>query len=291
MTDKEAQKVLGQFIPLHYHFNMLKDEQRMQGFNKALQYVVKPGDKVLELGGGTGVLSFFAAQKADHVYYVEMNPELVKTAQHLLSLNKHGDRVEIIQADASEYLPPEPVDVVVCEMLHVGLLREKQAEMIDGFKKRYLEKFGDPLPRFVPEACIQAVQPVHVDFYHEGYYAPVIEFQNPVAEQPSTQELGDPVIFQMFAYESEIPLRCSFNDNLGIKADGQINALRFITKNPLAIVVEDQSTIDWFNQYLIIPLGTPIDVKAGDVINIRFDYPVGAEFDALTNSLNVTLTN
>ena len=47
---------LGQFIPVHYHHNMLMDQNRMHGFKSAIDYAVKPGMKVLELGGGTGAL-------------------------------------------------------------------------------------------------------------------------------------------------------------------------------------------------------------------------------------------
>jgi hypothetical protein len=39
------------------------------------------------------------------------------------------------------------------------LLRKKQIPVIDSFKKRYLEKFDGPLPVFIPEASIQAIQP------------------------------------------------------------------------------------------------------------------------------------
>ncbi len=291
MTTQIDQLVLGQFIPMHYHFNMLNDTVRMQGFKAALQHVVHPNAKVLELGGGTGVLSIFAAQQAAHVRYVEQNPELVETARRILRQNANGNKVEIIQADASQYLPPEPVDVVICEMLHVGLLREKQASMIRGFKRRYLEKFGGPLPIFVPEACIQAIQPVQQDFNYEGFYAPIIAFQNPVAIQEKTQDLSDPAVFQIFSYEDAIPQTCSWDGSIQISTDGQLNALRLITKNILAVILEEQRTIDWFNQYLIVPLDEPMQVHAGDEVAISFNYPTGANFDALTRSLDVSIVN
>ena len=126
---------LGQFIPLHYHHNMLLDPARMGGFKTAITQVVQEGSVVVELGGGTGVLSFFAAQKAKKVYYVEYNPELVSEARRILEGNNNGERVELIHADACTFTPPEPIDVVICEMLHVGLLREKQLEVIDAFKR------------------------------------------------------------------------------------------------------------------------------------------------------------
>jgi len=246
---------LGQFIPLHYHYNMLLDNVRMAGFRSAINRVVKPGATVLELGGGTGVLSFFAAQRARKVFCVELNLDLVDTARRLLKINNNGNRVEVVHADAFEYIPPEPVDVVICEMLHVGLLREKQAEMIDAFKKRYQSNFeGLPLPIFVPEAVIQAVQPVQQDFHYESYYAPVIMFQHPYGAQPQTIELGGPVIYHHMLYEQPFGLSCKWSGAVPITTEGTLNAVRIITKNILAIVPETQSTIDWHNQYLVQPI-------------------------------------
>ena len=65
---------LGQFIPVHYHHNMLMDQNRMHSFKSAIHYSVFPGAKVLELGGGTGVLSFFAAQKASQSLLRRIQP-------------------------------------------------------------------------------------------------------------------------------------------------------------------------------------------------------------------------
>jgi len=49
MTDESQ---LGQFIPLHYHVLMLQSAPRMQAFQEAIAAVVKPGARVVELGGG-----------------------------------------------------------------------------------------------------------------------------------------------------------------------------------------------------------------------------------------------
>lgn len=282
---------LGQFIPLHYHYNMLNDAARMQGFKAALTRAVRPGARVLELGGGTGVLSFFAAEHAAEVICVERNPELVATARRILDLNSNGHKVKIVQADAFHYLPPEPVDVVICEMVHVGMLREKQLPVIDAFKKRYLEKFGGPLPAFVPEACVQAVQPVEHDFDFQGYYAPTILFQDPMVEQSKTKGLADPFVFQMFSYEEAIPHMCGWDGRVRIAADGMLNSLRIITKNILAILVDEQRTVDWYSQYLIVPLAHPFEVAEGDEVQVRFRYPPGASLDALTATLHVARTN
>jgi len=292
-------KELGQFIPLHYHYAMLCDQHRMEGFNAAISHTVKPGAAVLELGGGTGVLSFFAAQNARKVYCVEFNPELVEKARGLLKNNRNGDRVEVIHADAFEYIPPEPVDVVICEMLHVGLVREKQMEMIDAFKKRYASAFkAAPMPFFIPMITIQAIQPVYYDFHFSGYHAPMSQFQNQYAVSPRTLELGEPVIYHKLVYEEPYGLSCKWSGAVPITVEGNLNALRYITKNVLAVAVENAaagqgsegeappapvpSIFEWYNQYLILPLETETLVKPGQQMNVSLDYPAGAPISALT---------
>lgn len=291
MKNKFESLELGQFIPLHYHHNMLNDTIRMKGFKEAINLVVKPGAKVLELGGGTGVQSFFAAQKAKKVYCVERNPELVSAARSFLAKNANGGKVEVIQADALHYLPPEPVDVVICEMLHTGLLREKQIPVIDSFKKRYWEKFGSPLPVFVPETSIQAIQPIEQNFHFEGFYAPTILFQDPCAIQERSKSLGNPEVFQLLTYAEPFSQTCHWDGEIIIAEDGQLNALRLITKNILAINMLTHSTVDWHTQYIIVPLSTPIAVSKGDHISIRFSYQGGAPLNALSDSLEVRLVS
>lgn len=291
MKNKFESLELGQFIPLHYHHNMLNDTIRMKGFREAINLVVKPGAKVLELGGGTGVQSFFAAQKAQKVYCVERNPELVGVARSFLAKNINGGKVEVIQADALHYLLPEPVDVVICEMLHTGLLREKQMPVIDSFKKRYWEKFGSSLPVFVPEASIQAIQPIEQNFHFEGFYAPTILFQDPCAIQERSKSLGNPEVFQVLSYAEPFSQTCHWDGEIIIAEDGQLNALRLITKNILAINMLTHSTVDWHTQYIIVPLSTPITVSKGDHISIRFSYQGGAPLNALSDSLEVRLVS
>lgn len=285
MTPLRDYAELGQFIPLHYHYNMLNDTARMQGFKAALDHVVRPGARVLELGGGTGVLSHFAARRAAKVWCVERNPELAAKAREILALNPYGKKIEVVEADAFDYLPPEPVDVVICEMLHVAMLREKQLAVISAFKERYLKKFGGPLPVFVPEAFIQAVQPVQQDFHFEDYFAPTILFQDPAAVQNKTCELAAPAIYQLTSYDEAYPLNCAWDGVIDIERAGTLNALRFVTKNILTIVIEERRTVDWHNQYLVVPLQEPLTVETGDRLHLHFDYPAGGSFSALTASL------
>jgi protein arginine N-methyltransferase 1 len=276
-TDHE----LGQFIPLHYHFNMLDDLARTGAFEEAIASTVRPGSRVVELGGGTGVLSFFAARGGGRVWCVERNPSVAREARRLLELNGYAESVEVVEADAFDYVPPEPVHVVACEMLHVTLLVEKQLPVIAAFKQHYLAAFGPPLPRFIPEAILQAVQPVQQSFDYHGYVAPTVHFQAGTVEQPRTEELGDPVVFQTLAFADSFPQRIEWRGHLAVTRRGSLNAVRFITKNLLAILPAEQRSVDWLMNYLIVPLETAIEVEAGDTVEIAFDYAAGGPLNSL----------
>lgn len=280
---------LGQFIPLHYHHNMLMDENRMGNFKAAIEYAVFEGAKVLELGGGTGVLSCLAASRASKVWCVEFNPELVAESRRLLALNHHGDKVEVIHANAFDYLPPEPVDVVICEMVHVAMLREKQVEMIEAFKQRYLRRFGAPLPLFIPEAVIMALQPLQQSYVFHGFHAPIIQFQRPGLAYQGSSALASPVIYSLLDFAQDNSREIRWSGNFVLEQDGTVNALRFITKNILTVMPEQSASIDWLIDYLVLPLATPLEGSSGDVLSVSFDYMTGGSIRSLQQSLCTTL--
>ena len=260
LIEREAESCyLGQFIPIQYHHNMLMDSNRMDNFKAAIQYRIFEGAKVLELGGGTGVLSWFAAQSAVKVYCVEFNPDMVAEARRLLALNQFGERVQIIHADAFEYLPPEPVDFVICEMIHVAMLREKQVEVIEDFKRRYSKKFPGHMPIFIPEAIVMAVQPLQQHYDFLGFQAPIIQFQQPGVFSTDTVELGHPALYKVLDFTSTNGNIIQWEGDIKIEKTGLFSGLRFITKYILAIC-EDNSTIDWLNHYMVLPLKNPIAV-------------------------------
>lgn len=288
LSEREAESCyLGQFIPAHYHHNMLMDESRMANFKAAIEYAVFPGAKVLELGGGTGILSWFAAATASKVWCVEYNPDLVEESRKFLSRNANGHKVEVVHTDAFDYLPPEPVDVVICEMIHVAMLREKQVQVIESFKRRYRERFGGRLPVFLPEAAIMAIQPLQQAYDFHGYHAPIIQFQPHAASYPGTVELGVPMVYKTLDYTQTNDTRFAWAGRLTMQRSGTLNALRFITKNVLALQMAQGSTIDWLNHYMVVPLDAPIDVRGGDKIDVRFEYRAGNSIPSLRHAIRI----
>lgn len=276
--------VLGQFIPLHYHFHMLGDEARISAFKQAIHQVVKPDSHVLELGSGTGVLSFFAAQITHNVTAVEYNPALVAASRHFLELNGCGNKVNVLEADAALYLPDQPVDFVICEMLHSALLREQQLHIIHGFKERHVKRFGS-VPRFIPEATLMGAQPVLVDYCFQGYVAKVPFFMDAAIESNRLQTMAPLSNYAGIDYSTEFALQFNTELLFRINQNCAINAVRFATRNLLAIAPKQSNSIDWYNQHLIAPLRSTVLASLGDEIKIIFDYKAGGSIDSLVQSL------
>lgn len=97
-------------IPLPGGQSML--EPRLQA--RLLQdAAVQPGQKVLEIGTGTGYMAALMAQRAQRVIALEINPELAEMAR--ANLQKAGiTNVEVLLADGAQGAPAEArFDVIV----------------------------------------------------------------------------------------------------------------------------------------------------------------------------------
>jgi predicted RNA methylase len=95
------------YAEIEVHRTMICDRIRTDAFRRAINSVVRPGDIVLDVGAGTGILSLFAAQAgAARVYAVEQTTVAV-LAQELVSLNGFTDTVKVIQGDILDVELPE----------------------------------------------------------------------------------------------------------------------------------------------------------------------------------------
>lgn len=276
----------GALIPLQYHYHMLSDQARLSAFQQAIAAVVKPEHTVLELGCGTGVLSYLAAQHAQKVWAVELLPEMVSTSQQLLALNGVSDRVSVIHADAHDYLPPEPVDVVICEMLHSGLLYESQLSVLRAFSERYHARFGT-LPRFLPEATLLGVQLVEQQYDFAGYHAPVPLFRHAEYLDEQAQPRSAAQCAKTLDYRQPLPTAIDWEVTFHVEQSGMCNALRLITKHLLAILPAEGRSIDWHSQYLHWPLPEPLQLSPGLHVTVRAHYPAGAPVMVLSQGLHV----
>jgi SAM-dependent methyltransferase len=107
----------GHFAGVSYHLRMLGDRVRTDAFRRALEALVRPGDVVVDVGAGTGILSLFAARAgAAKVYAIESTP-MARIARQIVAENGLSHIIEVIEADARTVALPEPADLLVSECL------------------------------------------------------------------------------------------------------------------------------------------------------------------------------
>ncbi len=137
------------YAEIEVHRSMICDRVRTDGFRRAIDSVVRPGDVVLDVGAGTGILSLFAAQAgAARVYAVERTTVAV-LAQELAAANGFAETIEVIHGDVMEIELPERVDVIVSEWLGGFGIDEGMLVPVIAARDRWLKPGGHMIPRSV----------------------------------------------------------------------------------------------------------------------------------------------
>ncbi len=130
---------------LALHHELLADRPRLRAVRRALRETVRPGDVVVDLGAGTGILGFLALRAgAARVYAIERGP-ILRVARAIARENKMEDRVRFVRADARRARLPEKADLVVSDFVGpLGVDAETARLVADA--RRFLRPGG----RFVP---------------------------------------------------------------------------------------------------------------------------------------------
>ncbi|CDJ46855.1 arginine N-methyltransferase 1, putative [Eimeria brunetti] len=122
---------------------MIKDSVRTSCYQRAiLSNAHLFRDKVvLDVGSGTGILSFFAVQAgAKHVYGIECS-EIITIAERLKRDNGFGDRITFLRGRAEEIeLPVSSVDIIVSEWMGYCLLYEAMLDTVLFCRDKWLKK-------------------------------------------------------------------------------------------------------------------------------------------------------
>ncbi|XP_077004416.1 histone-arginine methyltransferase CARM1-like isoform X3 [Tamandua tetradactyla] len=129
--------------------NLMQDFVRTATYHRAiLQNHSDFEDKVvLDVGCGSGILSFFAVQAgARRVYAVEAS-SVAQYAQILVKNNHLSDKIIVLPGKIEEISLPEAVDVIVSEPMGYMLFNERMLESYLHSKK-WLKSNGKLFPTF-----------------------------------------------------------------------------------------------------------------------------------------------
>jgi SAM-dependent methyltransferase len=147
------------------HESLLLDKIRCDAFREAIHHTVKPGDVVVDLGAGTGLLSFFALEAgARHVYAIEISP-IAEVAAELIEANGVGSRITLIRKDSKKVRLPKRCDVLLSETLSTFCFDEENVvELLADARERFLKPGG----HVIPESADTFLLPFTSDEYGVG---------------------------------------------------------------------------------------------------------------------------
>lgn len=148
---------------LDYHRKLLADETRMRAYRDAIHSLVRSNDVVLDLGAGTGVLSFFACEAgAARVYAVE-EQHMADVIRLLSKENGFADRIVVLHEHSSKIELPERASVLVTETMGAFGFEEQIASSILDARQRLLRDDA----RIVPNRLALFVTPVELPRHYE----------------------------------------------------------------------------------------------------------------------------
>ncbi|MEZ0313793.1 MAG: 50S ribosomal protein L11 methyltransferase [Myxococcota bacterium] len=110
------------FASTPVHMEMLRDTTRSLTFQRAINAVVKPGVRVLDIGAGSGILGLWAltagAAHLDAIDATDIGGTLMRT----FAANGFSGRAEAHIGHSGSVTLKEPADVVIAEVLgHFGI--------------------------------------------------------------------------------------------------------------------------------------------------------------------------
>ncbi len=266
-----------------YVYRCLADEQRTFAFKAAIEAAVEPGDVVLDVGTGSGIMSMFAARSgARRVYAVEVGKYLSRASKEIFRESGFADKIVPLQIEARELELSmiERPDVVVCEQVTTGLIGEPQGPVINALKRSGII---DANTIIIPAAITTSISLVHVDFEYYG-----VELRFPIFVDYFTKSFEKR--YQPLSAE-KTPHAVTFSENFDEKVAieeivqvshaGCVNGVMLTSRTSFTNVSDVLGTCVSYCQPVILPL-KDLNLDEGSTVQVSIEYEMGGGFDSLS---------
>lgn len=262
----------------------MSDTERTGAFRNAIFDVVKPGDRVLEIGAGTGILSIFAGQAgAREVVAIEKDPYIAEIARTNVVNNDLQKVVKVVCSDGLnfELEDSNPFDVCILELLTTGLIEESQVEAINFLHDQELINLKSVI---IPSRVDTFISLTSLDYSICGANMKMLRHlwkdfpqiqNNTLLSKPyelSSVDFSKPVLLDQ---EKTIDFVATRN---GVVNGLFLNSLTYLARG---LVLGDTLTL---NAPVVIPIAD-VEVKVGDTLSFNVKYRFGGGFEYLSTEL------
>ncbi len=268
---------------LDEHREYLIDRVRVSAFERAISEVVRPGDVVLDLGSGTGILGLFALKAgASRVYAID-GSGLTQLAREIFAANGFADRAVCIKGLSTRIELPEKVSVIIGDL--IGRFG------IDGGLVEYFadarHRMALPGVRTIPSRVDLYTAPVEapqtwaeVDFWKgspagfnfDRAYKIAVNTGHPVKYQPS-QILGKPEVVATIDVTRDGPPILEGDALSVVRRPGTMHGIAGwfeATLSPSVTMSNSPLREDIINRRAVFfPVDPPTAVHGGDTVRVK----------------------
>jgi type I protein arginine methyltransferase len=264
------------------HHDYISDRNRSEKFEQAIARAVRPGDSVVDVGCGFGILGLMCLKAgAAHVWGIDRT-EAIEVARETIRRAGFADRYTCLHESSFRAELPQQVDMVICD--HVGHFGFDYGivEVLADARRRFLKPGGKVLPaRIVLQvaavrsaACrakaeAWSAEPIPEEYrWLREYGVNIRHSYDFTADEiaSAASELGT------IDLREDCPDSFSFCASLTIDRAGELDGLAgwfaceiaedvWMTNSPLA---EDKLQ----RAQVFLPFGDPLSVGAGDTVEV-----------------------
>lgn len=259
-------------------FECLADLDRTAAFQRAIEQAVRPGDRVLELGTGTGILSLMAARAgARSVDAYELSGPTAAMARRNVAVNGYDDVIRVIEDDvtACRY-DGGPYDVVIAELVTVALLEEL---LVPAFNHLVAQDVLATDVRVLPAAQSTYVELVDADLEMFGFRLAMVQIEQTWQPPRVRAAAAAPTLVVRPDFESAARDRVAVDPvvvgllDVRAERDVDLNAIRLTSTSHLQPGI-DSGWTQCMNSPAVLPV-PPRRVRAGDTVGLALSMEMG----------------
>lgn len=247
-----------------YHFDLIKDSQRLSAFYQAINEYDGKNDLAYDLGCGSGILSYFLSSHFRQIISLEIDSSAYECAKENLA---DLTNVNVINADVLKYDSDKKADLIVCEMMDTALIDEEQIPVLN-----HAKKFLKPDGRIIPQGVINSAELVNMEREYIHW-----------DENAKYEIFSDAMFYSKIDFLDDIDSHFEENLSFKVKKDGIVNGLKITTFTKLSNDLICGPT-PMLNPPLLIPFDEK-SVKSNEYITVKLKYIMGNGIESI--ELNV----
>lgn len=262
----------------------VSDKKRTDFFLKEIDLSLKPGDRVLEAGIGTGILSFAATMKGARVDGIEINKTNFRLANKIkkylekkfTSYSHHLSNVVFHLGNALNYHQIKKYDAIISENIYTGMFYEKQVQITNYLTKKLLKPDGIVIPnKMFSYVAFCGVSKIILK------NKPALIVVNEIKNN-NYRLLSSFVKYSQLDFSIHNNLSLDFKGRISATSSGVINSLYIKARvfMPSGKYINGSST-DFFTNDIIIPIKKPFKANKGDHFLFRIKYNYGDNPDQI----------